>query len=268
MHDRSSRPTRQPRNQIPLPGFDDSQRIERRLDAAVEVEHVVAELGPQPRPLERPDAVLAGDRAAEGQRQRPSPRRRPASARATASAIVAVEGDQRVEVAVAGVADDGDGRVAGGRPPAATPATRSGIRGTGTPTSSMSTVPSASTAGMAIRRAAMSCSPSSSSVGGRHVVGARRSQARSMTATSAAGLAAAGVGPAQQKRPAVGSRPMCIRASTARIEHRSISSSAAGRQPADDRRSRRGRRRRRRRRWRPWSWTRGRQRPQPQAWPR
>ena len=69
--------------------------------------------------------------------------------------IVTIKNHKRVEVAVAGVPDGGDERFPDARPRRSTPATSAGTRGRGTPTSSMSTVPILSTAGIAILRAAI-----------------------------------------------------------------------------------------------------------------
>ena len=48
------------------PRVQDAGGVEQRLDAALQLERVVAELVGEPAALEHADAVLAGERAAEG----------------------------------------------------------------------------------------------------------------------------------------------------------------------------------------------------------
>ena len=90
-----------------LARVQDSERIERTLDGACTAIDSAPSSSAEPVPLERADAVLAGQRPAEFQRRpedllrrRPTPRR--------ASPAGAVEDEHRVQVAVPGVGHGGE----------------------------------------------------------------------------------------------------------------------------------------------------------------
>src|SRR5688572_19111885 len=90
-----------------LAGVQDAGRIERGLERAVHAQADRAEFALEPVALEQPDAVLAGDGAAERQAERHDVVERSAAGR-EARRIGAVDDDVRMQVAVAGVADGGD----------------------------------------------------------------------------------------------------------------------------------------------------------------
>ena len=168
----------------------------------ITLEDVGADLLLQPPAFQCPDAVLAGDGAPErdgqvhhlAERQlRPGDRRR----------IGPIEDDQRVEVAVPRMADGGDERAALLRHPLDA---RDQVRhpGSGTPTSSMRTLPSFSTAGIAARRAAMNWDPSSSSAVEYTSSAPASRQASIMVRHFGHGLGPPDIGLAQQERTAIG----------------------------------------------------------------
>src|SRR3954447_11708943 len=95
-------------------GVEDAARIQRILDPCGHRHHISTDLIGQPRCLETTDAVLTGDRSAELDRSAHDV----AEGTTRASFCVAVAGrvdDHRVDVAVAGMRNDGDEAVVGSR---------------------------------------------------------------------------------------------------------------------------------------------------------
>src|SRR6476659_530800 len=83
-----------------LPGVHDPERVEDRLDRPLPGHLGLAQLQGKPLGLERPDTVLAGDRAAHGERlpDQAVERRLRSS---TAVGVVEAEEEARVQVPVA-----------------------------------------------------------------------------------------------------------------------------------------------------------------------
>ena len=205
-------------------------RVERRLDGAHEPHGVGAALRLQPLAPGRPDAVLAGDRAAQVERRLVQVGLDRLGDR-LAARVAALEDEVRVEVAVAGMPERPDPDVVP-RGDRSIARSMSGTRDRGTPTSSIFTSPSFSSAQCAARRAWRSRSASAASASAPW--SSRRRPRRPPRR-----------GPARRRLPRAGrsdsiisiaaasrSSPSSWTSSTARIVNRSISSSVTGDRPA------------------------------------